>query len=234
MNKKDKEIEPTDNEITHRLFQESMRATKYRLFIGEFASLDHELDEIINKLSNATESDILEVNISSPGGYTDDLMKIENVIRENFYGRTKTILNAYGYSCGAMIFLCGDERIIYENSQLMFHNITTGAYGKLSDLVDQVHHNKKFFENYMRYSLKPYFTKKEIDDLMMGKEFWLDALEICERKICTGISVFGATMAPELYIKYRKDKKTRCELLRELEKTNALSKKDADFIATIK
>lgn len=230
--KKEQTIDASD--INHKLFQESIKATKYRLFIGEFASLDHELDEIVNKLLNATESDILEVNISSPGGYTDDLMKIENVIRQNFYGRTKTILNAYGYSCGAMLFLCGDERIIFENSQLMFHNISTGAYGKLSDLIDQVHHNKKFFENYMRYSLRPYFTKQEIEDLMAGKEFWLDALEICERKICTGISVFGAIMEPELYVEYRKNKKVRNDLIKQLKGTNALSKRDSDYIKTLK
>lgn len=222
------------NTPEHKLFEITEKIKHYRLFIAEFCSLEHELDDILNKLYNAGENDTLEVMISSPGGYTDDLMKIENAIRSNFYGRTKTVLNAYGYSCGAMIFLFGDERIIYENSQLMFHNITTGTYGKLSDVENQIQHDKKYFENYIAYTLRPYFTKTEIKDLMQGKEFWLDALEICERKICTGISVFGAIMEPDLYVKFRKDKKTREKLIKELKVNKEhLSLKDNHYITSL-
>ena len=204
------------DKFNHRLFSESVKATKYRLFIGGFNSIDHELDEIVNKLSKATPEDIIEVQIASPGGYTMDLMKIENVLRTYFYGRVKTILNPCGYSCGAMLFLCGDERIIYENSDIMFHNISTGTMGKLNDIELEITHNKKFFENYMSRSLSPFFSREEIRGLMEGKDFWMDALEMCERGICTGISVFGQIMEPGLYVKYRKDKKIRKELISKL------------------
>ena len=232
---KEKEKTEIKDELNHGLFKEELKCTKYRLFIGGFNSIDHELDEIINELSKATPQDELEIIISSPGGFTTDLMKMENTIRTYFYGRSKTILNSYGYSCGAMLFLCGDERIIYENSELMFHNISTGTFGKLSDVKTEIKHNEKYFERYMKYSLKPYFSNSEMNDLLNGQEFWLDALEICERGIATGINVFGAIMDPKLYVEYRKNKKTKAELVKALKKNpNVLSLRDRDFLTSIK
>lgn len=226
--KKEENFTSTDN---HNLFKADVKSTKYRLFISEFNSTQHELDTIYNDLLDASDDDSLEIYISSPGGYTWDLMKVENMIREKFYGRCSTILNSYGYSCGALMFLCGDSRIIYENSELMFHNISTFMGGKLSDIATEFKHTQKLYEAYQKRALSPYFTKNEIKDLLDGKEFWLDALEICERKICTSISVFGARMAPDLYVEYRKSKATRKDLMKEL-KNLKLSKKDFDFLNT--
>lgn len=228
--KKAEALTSTDN---HNLFKSEVKSTKYRLFISEFNSVQHELDNIYNDLLDADDGDTLEIYISSPGGYTWDLMKVENIIREKFYGRAKTILNSYGYSCGALLFLCGDERVIYENSELMFHNISTFMGGKLSDIETEFKHTRKHYEAYQKRALSPYFTKTEISDLLEGKEFWLDALEICERKICTSISVFGAQMSPDLYVEYRKSKGTRKDLIKEL-KNLKLSKKDFDFLQNSK
>lgn len=228
--KKPEALTSTDN---HNLFKSDVKYTKYRLFISEFNSVQHELDSIYNDLLDASEDDTLEIYISSPGGYTWDLMKVENLIRTKFYGRCSTILNSYGYSCGALMFLCGDRRLIYENSELMFHNISTFIGGKLSDMETEFRHTRKHYEAYQKRALSPYFTNQEIKDLLAGKEFWLDALEICERKLCTGISVFGAVMEPELYVDFRKSKGTRKDLLKEL-KGLKLSKKDSDYLLTLK
>lgn len=228
LNKNECENDPKD--LNHKLFTEKMSATKYRLFISEFNSLDHELDEIIHKLWQAQPHDELEINIASPGGYTHDLMKMENIFKTKFYGRVTTILNPYGYSCGALVFLAGDERIIYENSELMFHNVALGSYGKLSDVETELKHNKKYFENYIKNAIKPYFTKDELSELLRGKEFWMDALEICERRIATKVHIFGSYMDAETYVKYRTDKKFKKELFDELGKIEGLAKKDKDFI----
>lgn len=134
-----------------------------------------------------------------------------------------------------MLFLCGDERIIYENSDIMFHNISTGTMGKLNDIELEITHNKKFFENYMTRSLKPFFSKDEISALMGGKDFWMDDLEMCERGIATSICVFGAYMEPDLYVKYRKDKKIRKDLISKLkESKDHLCLRDFEYLRNSK
>ena len=220
-----------DNEFTHRLFTEEVKYNKHRLFVGEFASLDHELDEIIHKLSESQPNDTLEITISSPGGFTYDLMKIENVCREYFYNRVTTKLNSYGFSCGAFLFLIGDERIIFENSELMFHNVSMGMGGKFNEIEDQFIFNKKYWENYITQSCAPYFTKTELTNLIKGKDFWLDALEMCKRKIATQVCVFGQYMDADLYVKYRTNPKEQRDLVKELSKLeDGLSLKDQDFL----
>lgn len=234
MKKRNDDEQEYSKDHCHRLLVKKVTSKIYQLFISEFTSLDHELDDIINKISSADENDQIEIHISSTGGFIFDLFKMENIIHQYFYGRAKTILNSYGYSAGALLFLTGDERIIYENSELMFHNLKTGYYGKLKDIDRHLAHEKKHWENYIRRSLKPYFTKQEIEELLLGKEFWLDATEICQRGICTGVSIFGTIMSPDLYVDYSKNKKSKDELIRQLKNVkDNLSKKDRDFIDSV-
>lgn len=220
-----------DNEFTHRLFTKEKQLKHFQLFVSEFASLDHELDEIVNKLSDANEDDTIEILISSIGGYTYDLMKIENICREYFYNRTTTKLCSHGLSCGAFLFLIGDERIVFENSELMFHNVSMGIGGKFNEIEDQYVYNKKYWENYITRILCPYFTKTEISQLIKGKDFWLDALEMCKRGIATKICVFGQFMDADLYVKYRENPKDRADLIKGLYNArDGLSLRDAEYI----
>ena len=220
-----------ENEHVHRLFVKEKPNKQYHLFISDFDACEHEIDELVNKMSQATENDELIIDISSPGGYTVDLMRIENVCREYFYGRVTTKMNPYGYSCGALVFLFGDNRIVFENSEAMFHDISAAIGGKRSDMITEMEHSKKYWDHYIRRTLAPFFSKKEIDSLFQGKEIWLDALEMCERGIATDVCIYGNVVPRDWYIKYCKDPKHRKEMIQALyESRQNLSLKDEDFL----
>lgn len=231
MEEKEPENTVPTNEHVHRLFANEKPSKQFRLYISEFDAIEHELDELSNQLSQATENDELIIDISSPGGYVVDLMRIENICREYFYGRVTTKANHYGYSCGAIAFLFGDERVAFENSELMFHDISTGIFGKRSDINNEIVHNKKYWDEYLERTLSPFFSKKEIDSLFRGKEIWMGCLEMCERGIATQVNCFGNVVPAEWYIKYRKDAKTRKQIISQLyEARENLSRKDEDFL----
>ena len=220
-----------ENEHAHRLFVKENPSKTFHLFISDFISCEHEIDEIVNKMSQATGEDELIIDISSPGGYTIDLMRIENVCREYFYNRVTTKMNPYGYSCGGLVFLFGDTRIIFENSEAMFHDISTGTFGKRSDIDASIKHSKKYWDAYLRRTLCPFFTAKEINSLFKGEEIWMGALEMCERGIATDVCIFGKVVPAVWYIEYCKNPKTRKDIIKKLYKNREnLSRKDEDFL----
>lgn len=228
---KTEELEPK-NDLVHRLFVKEQKITNYRLFINDFAIEAHEFDAELNKLMDANPQDTLEIDISSPGGACYDLKRLENVCQEFFYGRVTTRLNPYGFSCGALMFIMGDRRIAYENSEIMFHNVWYFTGGKRSDIEEEVRHNAKIWDSYFSKLLCPFFKQNEIKSLLKGKEYWFDTLEMCKRGIATDVYAFGTYIKARDYIDIRENKEKRKEFLVELSKDiENLSQRDAEWLA---
>ena len=63
----------------------------------------------------------------------------------------------------------------------MSHTATFGAYGVESNVYDNVVHSRKQIHKLMRKYYKNFLTEEELDLMLQGKEFWMDAEEIIER-----------------------------------------------------
>ncbi|CBJ93961.1 Probable phage ClpP protease [Campylobacter phage CP220] len=186
----------------HSLYKKSFNYTNYTLNINSFDHEEGELENIFASLNDAAEGDSIQIFIASVGGFADELNRFTNIIRTKFYGNVTTVLNPFGYSCGAMLFLIGNSRVIYENSSIMFHSVSFGVSGKHSDVKTQFDFSNKYWNEYMKSLLNPYLTKKEIELLIDGVEFWFDAYEMCKRGIATHINVFGLSMKASDYCEY--------------------------------
>ena len=76
--------------------------------------------ELFYTLRSASETDLVYIHINSSGGdFNTGLQIINNIFSSN--ARVVTILEARAYSMAALIFLSGDELIVHDNCQLMFH-----------------------------------------------------------------------------------------------------------------
>ena len=186
------------NNTMHNLYKTEEKITDFRLYIGDFEHENGELDEIFNDLRQATPSDTLTIEIASPGGFVSELQKFENLINTTFFENTTTILNPYGYSCGALLFTFGDERLVYVNSTAMFHDVSLGFAGKHSDVKEQAQFDEKAMANYLKPRLISYFTKQELEQFFNGKEFWMDCYELCRRGIATKV-LMGQTQINASY-----------------------------------
>lgn len=224
------EVTRLQNIPRHSLTTRNLETRIYQLNIGSFDHDEGELNAIINRLEASNENDSIIISISSSGGYVHELNLLENIINTRFYGRITTILNSFGYSCGALMFLIGDERIIYENSSLMFHDASMGIFGKHSDIKSQINFNGEYFDYYLKTKLRPFLNTEEIDRLFRGEEFWLNALEMCKKNIATHVNFFGADFPAETYIKYRTDKKFALSFLEGLKNTNEVPPRDLERI----
>lgn len=198
-NIKAKEIK-TKGSDTYRKLPEHIR---YRLFIKSFSEKERGLHEIFNELWDAEGHDTLELRIHSNGGYVSEGFQFYNLIKNRFIGRTTTILDSKGYSMGATLFCMGDKRIVTPRSDLLFHDYSGGAVGKGGEIEAQVKHDAQHMREYKKEILleTKFMTKKEFKQMLMGKDFWMNHIEMCKRGIATHVLIGGKEVKAKKYLK---------------------------------
>ena len=218
--KKDKEI----NSEKHTLFIEEIPENRvlvdkekryftiepkfkiYRIYIEGFLELKRGLHYVFNELRSAGKNDYIEFRISSGGGFIREGQQFYNLIQEKFFDRCVAYVDNHAYSMGALLFCMANKRIIYPYSDLMFHNYSAGAFGKGNEIETRVKHSaktiKKFFQDIIVD--KGFLSKDEFEEMLIGKDFWMDAKEMCKRKIATHVVVEGEIISAKKYLKYLK------------------------------
>jgi ATP-dependent protease ClpP protease subunit len=197
----DKEIMEFDNDEI--LYKITPAFTKYRIFIDSFDEDERGLHEIFNILWNADEKDELELRINSWGGIVKEGQNFFNIIKNKFNGRTTTVLDSAGYSMGALMFCSGDKRIATENCDLMFHDYSGFAWGKGGEIEDSVNHTAQHLRKFFKKVIvdQGFLSKKEFEQMIIGKDYWMDVQEMCERGIATHVLVKGEEVKAKKYLK---------------------------------
>ena len=136
--------------------------------------------ELFYTLRSASETDLIYIHINSSGGdFNTGLQIINNMFSSN--ARVVTILEARAYSMAALIFLSGDELIVHDNCQLMFH-IYSGIFaGKGNEQQAEVAAVGNWFEKVMSRLCSPFLTDTEIANILKGSDVWMDSDEIRRR-----------------------------------------------------
>lgn len=192
-----------------RLFTKASKVIKtHTLYLDDSIKADTDINGLINTLRSAGKEDKLVVRICSPGGAVHVANRFKTIMKSDFHGRTTTILDPYGASACADLFLDGDVRIIYPYSYIMFHNFSAGAWGKGREILSRVGFYNNFFSKLMQRDYGPYFTKDEIEDLFKGADFYFDAEEMCRRGIATKVDVNGTLIDAKKYLKSLEPKAT--------------------------
>lgn len=176
---------------------------RYILYLTEFGENARGLHEAYQSLREAKENDILEIRINSIGGLISEGKILYNLKNELFNGRCITVLDPLGYSMGALAFCFGDERVIYETSEIMYHNYSTGTFGKGNEIISHMKHTDKSLKNFFD-SVILGLSDEEKKSLYSGGDFWFDAKEMCKRKIATIVSIDGYDFKAEEYLKLLK------------------------------
>jgi ATP-dependent protease ClpP protease subunit len=191
------------------IYEISPKYKRYRVYIGRFRELRKGLHSVFNELREAKTNDYLELMISSSGGAVLEGQQFYNLIQDKFYGRTVAYLNNHGYSMGALLFCMADKRIIYEYSELMFHNYSGGAIGKGGDLKARIEHYGKTMDTFF-YDIivkKGFLKKDEFEQMLVGQDYWMEAKELCKRGIATHVILKGEEITAKEYLKVLKDRK---------------------------
>lgn len=136
--------------------------------------------ELFYTLRTASETDLIYLHINSPGGDFNTGLQIMNNICAS-EAQVITVLEARAYSMAALIFLCGDELIVHDNCQLMFHTYSGIFSGKGNEQQSEVVAISGWFEKVMSRICKPFLAESEVVRILKGNDVWMDSDEISRR-----------------------------------------------------
>ncbi len=197
----------------------------FRVYISSFSEIKKGLHAVFNELRKANPNDELELRINSGGGYVREGQQFFNVMLEKFSGRTTAYLDNVGYSMGALLFCMAEKRVIYPYSDLMFHDYAHFVVGKGGNVKSRVKHSSRTMKQFFHDIVvrQDFLTEAEFKEMLLGKDFWMNAKEMCQRGIATDVMINGKTITAKAFLKLLKRKKKTAK--KRMEKENALLSK---------
>lgn len=173
---------PADNSAFRSLVryeqQLPVRQVSYYL-CGEIREPEY-YTEMFYTLRSAAETDLIYIHLNSSGGDLNTGLQIINNVLASA-ARVVTILEARAYSMAALIFLCGNELIVHDNCQLMFHTYSGVFSGKGNEQLAEAQAIGTWFEKIMRRLCQPFLSENEIDNILRGSDLWMDSDDISRR-----------------------------------------------------
>lgn len=155
-------------------------ATEYNVMFDSDIDLQEEYHEHWYVMENATEADVININISSNGGSVDTIAKFQDIVKKSdahFHGK----LQGSGYSAGGALFLLCHTHEVADLSTFMAHSIQTGYGGGTQAIEAHSKMSSKQNEQLCRMLYTDFLTEEEIVRICDGAEIWMDAPEIRER-----------------------------------------------------
>ncbi|KWA83902.1 hypothetical protein WL29_21285 [Burkholderia ubonensis] len=163
-----------------QVFTTSKVSNEYSIYLSNAVVEPSAYDEVCHLLRQVGENDEVKLYLNTPGGALISGLALIQAMRDSKATIT-TILNPQAFSMGALIFLAGDQKVAPPNSLLMFHHYSGGLSGKGNEQVLELSATNAWFEEAMHNTCSPFLTKKEIRDVLQGKDLWLGSAEINKR-----------------------------------------------------
>lgn len=155
--------------------------TKYKCRLyGQYDSSEDFL-YTLEVLEMAEETDIVELHIQGPGGSLDAVITLLHAMDKC---RCPVHVIATGSLASAATFpiLVADSYELHKFTSFMFHSASFGvAPQKTHDVIEEALHNWKQCERIISDMYEGFFTSEELDSMLQGRTFWMDAEEFSER-----------------------------------------------------
>jgi ATP-dependent protease ClpP protease subunit len=132
------------------------------------------MTEALQAFASCKEEETVIVYLSTPGGCIDATDTFLDAMKEC---RGRVVVKASGgvHSAGTLILLNAPEFTLSKGFNSLFHNGSVGHGGKYSDWVAAGDFARTFMPKMFRDNYEGFFTEEEIEDLIKGADFWMDA-----------------------------------------------------------
>lgn len=169
-----------ETNIVYGLVEPKVLSRMYEFYISGAIGSPEEYIRTFNTIRHATEDDIIKMYINSGGG---DLFTAIQFLRVTSETPATVICSVEGLCCSAatLIFLNADIFEVTPNSVFMYHNYTSGTFGKGGEQYDQILHERKWSEALLNQVYKDFLSKEEITSLLANKDIWMTSDEVVER-----------------------------------------------------
>jgi len=161
-------------------FVNTIPVSTYTVFLNEAIVSPVYYTDVVNMLYHASEHDTVIFNINSPGGQLNGLQSLLDAVMST-QASTIAMLVGECHSAASIFALHCDMVDVGPLATMLCHNVSYGYSGKGSDVLSHVQHVSKNSENLFRTTYKDFLSEQEINEVLAGKELYLDALEIAQR-----------------------------------------------------
>lgn len=94
-----------------------------------------------------------------------------------------TVVEGFVASAGTLLSLAGQKRYIQPNAYMLFHELRSGFWGKMSDIDQEYMNLRKVMDHLIQYySEKTPMTAKTLEKLLSKDSIW-NAQECLEKKV---------------------------------------------------
>lgn len=135
---------------------------------------------IVAVLDQAGEDDVIEFFINSPGGRLDGLLSLLDGL-ERTSATTIARISGVCASAASIFALKCDIVELGNYANMLCHTVRFGVAGKGSDVESQTVFTIKQTRKLLTEAYKNFLTDDEIEQVIQGRELYLDADEIVER-----------------------------------------------------
>ena len=154
----------------------------WRIYLTELNDDPKNHIEAVDMIREAGEADVIEIMLTSPGGFCDIADMYLAAIRDT---RAKVITRAIGQcaSAATTIFLAGHERLCEEGCHFMFHNVQMGGLeGDSANFFSRAKFYERLYKEKSYASMAEVLTKEEMGELFeRAGEIYLTAEEMRSR-----------------------------------------------------
>lgn len=152
----------------------------YRVHINTDIYGPSHYTKVFDALLDADEGDIVTFMISSGGGRLDGLSTLLEGIRMTDAYVIGVIVGEASSAASILALNC-HEVIVTDSATMLVHNMRTGFGGKIADLEAFTNFSRKTSNKLIQETYKYFLSPEELQDVIHGKELWLDSEQIQER-----------------------------------------------------
>lgn len=164
----------------YKIFERKLVCKHISIYLSDAIGEPTDFADLVHRIKTATENDVITIHLNTPGGHLETGVQIINAIRSTD-AHVITSLESVAHSLGTFIFLSGDELQIHENCMMMFHNYSSGLYGKGHEMAAEVEMTNKWFNKLMMKICVPFLTVEEAEQIQSGRDLWVDTDDIRRR-----------------------------------------------------
>lgn len=135
---------------------------------------------VVSMLMEATEDDTVVFLINSPGGRYNGLVALLEALKMSD-ATTCAVIVGECHSAASIFALHCDQVYVSDNAEMLCHNVAYAIGGKGSDILSHVQHMSKISEKLLRSTYKHFLSDKEVEEMLSGREIYLDSDEIKQR-----------------------------------------------------
>lgn len=153
---------------------------RYDIYLNYLIEKPHHYVDFLEILRSAGEEDEVYIHLNNNGGYVDTAMQIINYMKES-NAKVISCLEGACHSAASLILLSADEIKISEHGSMLCHYYSGGVRGKGHEIESQVEFDKEYYKTFFKKIYDKFLTKKEIEELLNGKDMWLSSEDILKR-----------------------------------------------------